>query len=316
MSTGSQAHVQELFISFGLLKLRSQRYACAIILIIMMFACQGNRETPVRKDRQATKKETKALSIIRNDDCMGCHSIEDEAAAPPYLKIARRYDADEMTINRLADKIIAGGGGVWAGGIMTEHPFLKKPDALKIVRWILSLDDSSANRDPMLYTDGIKLADSFEQPMQENPKQNGLMLKVYSLKSLRDHNTRFPNIPQEAVPMHSGVVEKIHLPGPESFHPLTEDFLLQATGFIHIKTKGEYFFKQVRTGKGRVFVNGETKINENDWDSETLIDLSPGVYPIRIDYQSSQGGDQLSLQWITPEEEYYQVIPTEVFTYK
>jgi hypothetical protein len=142
------------------------------------------------------------------------------------------------------------------------------------------------------------------------------MLKVYSLKSLRPHSTGFPNIPQDAVPMHSGVVEKIHLPNPEAFHPVTGDFLLQATGFIHIKTKGEYFFKQVRAGKGRVFLNGETKINENDWDSETLIDLSPGVYPIRIDYQSSKGSDHLSLQWITPEEEYYQVIPTEVFTYK
>ncbi|MEO5601448.1 MAG: PA14 domain-containing protein [Cyclobacteriaceae bacterium] len=296
------------------LKLQSLIYVCGIVLMEMLMACEGKKEPPVRHHK-LKKKETKALSLIRKEDCLTCHSIEDKSAAPAYVKIAQRYEADEITVDKLADKIIAGGGGMWFGGVMTEHPYLKRPDAIKIVRWILSLDDSITNRDPMFHTEGIRLAESFREPVDGKLEKNGLILKAYSLKSFGDNGAAFPDIRKEMKPLHSGVVKKIHLPTPQSFKPLSKGFVLQATGFIHIKTQGEYFFKQVRTGKGRVFLNGEAKINENDWDSEVLIDLSPGIYPIKIDYQSGEGVEKLSLQWITPEEEYYQVIPEEVFTY-
>lgn len=276
-------------------------------------ACEPKKEAPVRQPK-IKKVEAKALSLIRKDDCLTCHSIEDKSAAPAYVKIAQRYEADEIIVNKLADKIIAGGGGMW-GGVMTDHRFMKKPDAVKIVRWILSLDDSIFNRDPMLHTEGIALAKAFQEQGDEKLRKNGLVLKAYSLKSFGDYNTPFPDIRKEMKPLYSGIAKYIHLPTQKSFEPLSKDFVIQATGFIHIKVKGKYFFKQVRTGKGRVFLNGEKKINESDWDSEIVVDLSPGIYPIRIDYQSGEGDEKLSLQWITPEQEYYQIIPEEIFTW-
>ncbi len=306
--------MKKCLIYYASLKLRSLIYVCGIVLMEMLMSCEGKKEPPVTHPK-LKKKETKALSLIRKEDCLTCHSIEDKSAAPAYVMIAQRYKADEITVDKLADKIIAGGGGMWFGGVMTEHPYLKRPDAVKIVRWILSLDDSIANRDPMFHTDGIGLAESFRSPVDGKLEKNGLMLKAYSLKSFGDISGAFPDIRKEMKPLHSGIVKKIHLPTPQSFKPLSKGFVLQATGFIHIKIQGEYFFKQVRTGRGRVFLNGEAKINENVWDSEVLIDLSPGIYAIKIDYQSGEGVEKLSLQWITPEEEYYQVIPEEVFTY-
>ena len=87
------------------------------------------------------------------------------------------------------------------------------------------------------------------------------------------------------------------------------------TGFITIKQSGKYFFKQVRTGKGKVILDGATIINQNDWDRETDIDLLPRTYPITVEYRMErENSNKLSLQWITPEDEYYRVIPEEVFT--
>lgn len=298
--------------SFPSLKVLQLFCLYGILLTGLLVACRGKEEKRIKVTR-VKYKETNALTLIRKDDCLTCHSIEDKSVGPSYVRISQRYEADVITVNKLADKIIAGGGGLW-GGMMTKHPFLKKEDAVKIVRWILSLDDSISNPDPMLNTPGITLAKTFIEDVHIKA-ENGLIVKSYRLESLDDYGAGFPEIRQEITPLYSGIIKKIHLPDEESFEPLRKDFVLQATGFIHIKTKGKYFFKQVRTGKGRVFLNGEKKINENDWDSEITIDLSPGIYPITIEYLPGKGDKSLSLQWITPEDEYYEVIPEEAFTY-
>lgn len=286
----------------------------SVLLTAIMMACGGKPEKNPVKVTKVKYVETSALNLIRKDDCLSCHSIEDKSVGPAYIKIAERYEADDATFNKLADKIIEGGGGLW-GGMMTKHPYLKKEDAMKIVGWVLSLDDSLANPDPMIHTPGISLAGALNEDGRNT--ENGLKVKVYALKSLDDNGAGFPVIDPETVPLYSGIIPKIHFPGEESFSPLSEeDFALQITGSIHIKTKGKYFFKQVRTGKGRVFLNGEKKINESEWDSEAPVDLSPGVYSITVEYLPEKGNRNLSLQWITPDREYYEVIPEEVFTYQ
>jgi len=62
-------------------------------------------------------------------------------------------------------------------------------------------------------------------------------------------------------------------------------------------------------------LNEAVIISENDWDRETDIDLTPGTYPIIVEYLVEQENQLLLLQRITPEEEYYQVVPEEVFTF-
>ena len=308
-----QERMRKCLIRLSSLKRPPLVYVYGLVLMALLTDCQGKKEPTTRQPKEK-KSETKPLALIRKDDCLTCHSIEDKSAAPAYMQISKRYQADPTTINTLADKIIAGGGGLW-GGVMTEHPYLKKPDAVRIVRWILSLDDSTSNPDPMLHTPGITLEGSSKEPVDGNPEKYGLMLKAYSLQSFGDNSADFPDIREEMKPFYSGVVKNVHLPSGQSFEPLSKSFVLQATGFIQITSQGEYFFKLVKGGKGRVFLNGEKKINEADWDNETVIDLSPGIYPIKIDYQSGEVDEKLSLQWITPEQEYYQVIPEEVFTY-
>lgn len=110
----------------------------AIFLMILCWLLSGCRGECKEQEKKPRKKVVKALTLIRNDDCLNCHNIEDKSVGPSYVKVAQRYEADFSTVNRIAGKIIEGGGGLWGGGQMTEHPFLKKEDAKKIVLWILS----------------------------------------------------------------------------------------------------------------------------------------------------------------------------------
>ncbi len=284
-----------------------------IALLCCVLAGCGEKKT--EQAREQKKKVKSGLSIIREDDCLNCHSIKDKSVGPPYVQIAKRYEADFGTINRLADKIIEGGGGIWGGAQMTKHPLIKKEDAKKIVRWILSLDDTIAYPNPMVHTPGVKLVRAFQSAEKTRADKNGLTIRAYDLEELQEASASdFPEISPQDTPSYVGYVETIHFPGPSSFEPLQDNFALQVSGFIHINKKGKYFFKQVRSGKGRVFLNGDKIINEQDWDSEIAIDLLPGTYPISVEYLVAKGEKSLSLQWIAPDDEYYQVIPEDVFT--
>lgn len=279
-----------------------------IFLGSLLSACS---ETNGEQD-QRKKEEKSAITFIRNDDCLNCHNIEDKSVGPSYVQVAQKYEADFSTVNRLADKIIEGGGGMWGSDQMSKHPFLKKGDARKIVRWILSLSDTVAIKSPMIHTPSITLSKVFQENTAK--KENGLKISAYSSDQLGDTYTDdFPEIPSDVTPLYSGLAKFIHLTHPASFQPLQERFVLRASGFIHIGQRGKYFFKLVKAGKGRVFLNEEEIINDNDWDNETVVDLMPGTYPIAVEYLTAQKKNTLSLQWIIPSDEYYQVVPEEVF---
>jgi hypothetical protein len=163
----------------------------------------------------------------------------------------------------------------------------------------------------MIHTPGITLSKVFQENTAN--EENGLKISAYSSDQLGDTYTDdFPEIPSDVPPLYSGLAKFIHLTGHESFQPLQERFVLRASGFIHIGQRGKYFFKLEKAGKGRVFLNGEEIINANDWDNETVVDLMPGTYPIAVEYLTAQKKNTLSLQWITPSDEYYRVIPEEV----
>jgi cytochrome c len=279
-----------------------------LFISFLLSGCGKKNEDQHRAER---RKQTKtALTIIRNDDCLNCHSIEDRSVGPAYLEIARKYESDFSIVNRLAKKIIEGGGGLWGGEQMSKHPLLKSSDARRIVRWILSLDDPKANPDPMVEVPGVSLSEAFGQ--QPTESENGLVVQAYPLENARSSD--FFKISSTLTPQQSGVIKTVHFPQPEAFEPLPPNVVLQITGFITLAHSGKYFFKQERLGKGRVFLNGDLIISENDWDREIDVDLSPGTYPITVEYLAESEERRLSLQWITPEGEYYRVIPEEAFS--
>lgn len=77
--------------------------------------------------------------LIAKSDCIGCHNKVQKVIGPAYVDIAAKYPLNEENVNHLADKVIAGGKGVWGEVPMTPHASLAKDDAKKMVSYILSL---------------------------------------------------------------------------------------------------------------------------------------------------------------------------------
>lgn len=81
-------------------------------------------------------------TLVAASDCKACHIINKPSVGPTFLAIADRYKGQAGSVERLARKIIEGGGGNWSKDhIMSAHPQVPVQDAQEMVKYIFSLTD-------------------------------------------------------------------------------------------------------------------------------------------------------------------------------
>jgi cytochrome c len=78
-------------------------------------------------------------ALIKKSDCLACHNAKVKIVGPSYASVAAKYPATPANIDKLANKIIAGGAGSWGEVPMSPHPALSIGDAKEMVKYILSL---------------------------------------------------------------------------------------------------------------------------------------------------------------------------------
>ena len=77
-----------------------------------------------------------ALATAKN--CMACHAIDKKVVGPAFKEVAARYANDKGAADRLAAKIVKGGGGNWGAVAMPANPQVSAAEAKQLVTWILS----------------------------------------------------------------------------------------------------------------------------------------------------------------------------------
>ena len=77
-----------------------------------------------------------ALANSRN--CMSCHAVERKVVGPSFKEIAARYANDKGAADRLAAKIVKGGGGTWGAVAMPANPQVTPDEAKRLAAWVLS----------------------------------------------------------------------------------------------------------------------------------------------------------------------------------
>jgi cytochrome c len=82
----------------------------------------------------------KGSDLIAASDCLACHKVDEKVVGPSYQDVAAKYS--QIDEEMLVTKIIEGGQGNWGEIPMTAHPAISKDDALKMVKYILSLKKS------------------------------------------------------------------------------------------------------------------------------------------------------------------------------
>ena len=79
------------------------------------------------------------LALATAKNCMSCHAVDRKLVGPAYKDVAAKYKSDKAAADRLATKVMKGGGGAWGAVPMPSNPQVNEVEAKKIVAWILSL---------------------------------------------------------------------------------------------------------------------------------------------------------------------------------
>ncbi len=86
-------------------------------------------------------------TLIAGSDCKACHTIDKPSVGPTFLAVASRYKGQPGVVERLAKKIIEGGGGNWSKDhLMSAHPQIPQQDAQEMVKYIFSLTDEQTRK--------------------------------------------------------------------------------------------------------------------------------------------------------------------------
>ena len=79
------------------------------------------------------------LQLATAKNCMACHAVDKKVLGPSFKDVAAKYGGQDDAADKLATKIMKGGGGVWGTVIsMPANPQVTPDEAKKLVAWILT----------------------------------------------------------------------------------------------------------------------------------------------------------------------------------
>lgn len=78
-----------------------------------------------------------ALATSKN--CMACHAVDKKLVGPAYKDVAAKYAGQAGAADKLAEKILKGGSGVWGPVPMPANAQVSAAEAKTLATWVLSL---------------------------------------------------------------------------------------------------------------------------------------------------------------------------------
>ena len=77
--------------------------------------------------------------LAKKNNCMVCHNIDKKLVGPAYKDVAAKYAGQKDAVDKLTQKVLKGGAGVWGPVPMPANAQVTEADAKKIVQWVLGL---------------------------------------------------------------------------------------------------------------------------------------------------------------------------------
>ena len=77
------------------------------------------------------------LDLAKAKNCLACHAVDHKVVGPAYKDVAAKYAGDKGAVDKLAQKIIKGGSGVWGPLAMPANNQVSEADAKKLAAWVL-----------------------------------------------------------------------------------------------------------------------------------------------------------------------------------
>jgi len=87
----------------------------------------------------ATLPAMAQLELAQSKNCLACHAVDKKLVGPAYKDVANKYRGQPGAVDKLAQKIMKGGSGVWGPVPMPANTQVNEAEAKKLAAWVLSL---------------------------------------------------------------------------------------------------------------------------------------------------------------------------------
>jgi cytochrome c len=76
--------------------------------------------------------------LAKAKNCMACHAVGTKLVGPAYKDVAAKYAGQKGAEDKLVQKVMKGGAGVWGPVPMPANPQVSEAEAHSLVKWILA----------------------------------------------------------------------------------------------------------------------------------------------------------------------------------
>ena len=80
-----------------------------------------------------------SADLAKQKNCLACHAADKKLIGPAYKDVAAKYAGQKDANDKLAQKIIKGGSGVWGAVPMPANPQVNEADAKALATWIMGI---------------------------------------------------------------------------------------------------------------------------------------------------------------------------------
>jgi cytochrome c len=76
--------------------------------------------------------------LAKSKNCIACHAVANKVVGPSYKDVAAKYAGQKDAEDKLTQKVLKGGSGVWGAVPMPANGQVSEAEARTLVKWILS----------------------------------------------------------------------------------------------------------------------------------------------------------------------------------
>ena len=77
--------------------------------------------------------------LAQKKNCMACHALDKKLVGPSYKDVAAKYAGQKDAVDKLAQKVLKGGTGVWGPVPMPANAQVSEAEAKQLVQWVLTV---------------------------------------------------------------------------------------------------------------------------------------------------------------------------------
>jgi cytochrome c len=117
-------------------------FMVTVVMTAMQTASWAGAATPQTK---ASSGPLAGEKLVKESDCSSCHAVDHKVVGPAFMDVAKHYAGQPDAVEKLSQKIRAGGSGNWGAVPMTPHPDFTDTQLKQIVTWVLSTRGTAAS---------------------------------------------------------------------------------------------------------------------------------------------------------------------------